>query len=141
MVMFSSQNIFSQCKTWHGLDDNENLLNSFVLYKDYLKRGENEKAFQLWEVVYENSPAADGNRSTVYSDGIKLYTEKFNVERNKKRKKEFAGIVYRLMEEQKNCYPDSEVIPPSKEIMEFRSEVEQIQTPKCSTGLTLDKFQ
>lgn len=124
MVMFSSQEIFSQCDTWHGLANNENLLNSFVLYRDFLKRGENEKAFELWEVVYENSPAADGQRSTVYSDGVKLYTEKFNAERKKKRKKEFAGIIYRLMEEQKKCYPDSEVISPSREIMEFRSETE-----------------
>jgi hypothetical protein len=99
-------------------------------YKDFLKRGENEKALQLWKVVYEKSPAADGKRISVYSDGIKLYTEKFNAERNKKRKKEFAEIIYRLMEEQKKCYPDSEVISPSKEIMEFRSETERMKKPK-----------
>lgn len=85
MIMFSSQEIFSQCETWHGLVDSENLMNSFVIYRGFLKSGENEKAFQLWEVVYEKSPAADGKRSTVYSDGTKLYTEKFNAEKKKKR--------------------------------------------------------
>ncbi len=125
IVISSSTEIFSQCETWHGLSDKENLENSFVIYRDFLKRGDNEKAFQYWEIVYNNAPAADGKRATVYSDGIKLHVDKFIREKKKKKKKELVEVIDRLAKEQSKCYPESDVIPFPKEIMEFRSEVEQ----------------
>lgn len=126
-VILSSTEMFSQCEAWHGLPDRENLENSFVLYRDFLKQGDNEKAFQYWKIVYNNAPAADGKRTIVYADGIKLYLDKFNREKKKEKKKELVEIIDRLAKGQMKCYPESNMIPLPKELMEFRSEVEPIK--------------
>ena len=118
-----SKKTYSQCETWHHSSELDNLENAFVIYRDYLKKEELEKAYPHWEVVYQASPALDGKRSWVYSDGRILLTQRFNSEMDKKQKKEIAHFILRLIEEQKKCYPESEIVLPPKNIMKFRSEI------------------
>ncbi len=119
----SSMEMYAQCEPWQGSADRENLMNSYVIYRDLLKEGDHEKAFRYWEIVYKRAPAADGERNTVYSDGIKFYIDQFNRKKRRKRKKVLVKSIHRLIAEQQQCYPASEVIPLPKEIIEFRSEV------------------
>lgn len=118
IVIFSYQKMPAQCETWLESSDNQ-LEDSYVIYRDFVKSQQIEKAFSYWKTVYEVAPAADGKRSTVYSDGIKIYSEKFKTERSRKNKKEFAKIIQRLQEEQKVCYPNSATPILPKEILKF----------------------
>jgi len=119
----SSVVVFSQCETWLGLSNENNLTDSFVIYRDFLKQKKFDKAFPLWETVYKKVPAADGRRNHVYTDGIKLYVHKFENEKRKKRKSEYVQVIQKLIEELLKCYPDSKFDLPRKEILDFRSEL------------------
>ena len=114
----------AQCETWHNLSNKDHVEDAYVLYRDYCKAGDYEKAYSYWEIVYKNAPTADGKRSCVYSDGRFMLTGKFNAAKKKKKQKEIANFIFRLMAEQKQCFPDIEITQPSKNIMKFRTEID-----------------
>ena len=120
LMLFSTLEIFSQCETWHQVPDREALLNAYVVYRDYLNNGENKEAFPFWETVFKNAPAADGKSSNVYADGIKLHTDKFNLETNLPSKRELAMVIFDLMDRQRKCFPNSKIMPASKQLLKFR---------------------
>ncbi len=125
-ILYTSTDSFSQCSNWINHEDKETLQNEYVIYRDFLRRGDQENAFDHWKILYENVPAADGKTTTIYTDGIKLYIDKFQKEQNKNERKRIAETIQQLMEEQKKCYPGSELVPIPEEIREFRSEVSPI---------------
>ena len=76
-------------------------MEEFVLYRDFLKAKDWDGAFEKWQKVYEEAPAADGKRNTVYADGIRFYEHYYrqnyadSVKREGYLKKIFEGIEYR----------------------------------------------
>lgn len=108
---------FAQCNTWEALPDRHEVVNAYAVYRECVKNGDTDTAFRYWEIVYKNAPAADGQRSTVYEDGINFYLEKYRNAPNRKQKKALAGIILRLSEEQRNCYPESAAIPLPAELI------------------------
>jgi len=90
-----------------------------LLFRDHMKQDDFQSAFPYWEYVYENAPAADGVRATVYSEGRKLLMDKFYKSKNKKSKIEFAKFIFRLAKEEKECYPRSEIEEIPEEIRKF----------------------
>ncbi|MFT7120780.1 MAG: tetratricopeptide (TPR) repeat protein [Neolewinella sp.] len=68
-----------------------------------LKAKEFDTAFDRWKTVYRDSPAADGRRPTVYSDGVMFYNRLIQADPTKKD--DYGAIILDLYEESRRCYP------------------------------------
>lgn len=115
--------IIAQCQTWQEYTKEErmDLENSYIVYRDRLEKKEDYHIiFQHWQKVYEGAAAADGQRSSVYSDGRILYLRKFKEEKNKQKKAEIAKFIFNLREQQKECYPAVELEEIPAELLRFR---------------------
>jgi hypothetical protein len=101
---------FSQCETWVNSPNKDALEEAHVLYRQFVKTEEYDKAFEYWKKAYEGAPAADGQRSSHYKDGRAIYIHKFKNETDEAKKKEYANMVIKLFDEQIKCYPDEKVL-------------------------------
>ncbi|MCF8245672.1 MAG: tetratricopeptide repeat protein [Saprospiraceae bacterium] len=92
------------CKTFDDAPYPDKALEEFVLYKDFLKANDWDGAWTKWQYVYKNSPNADGNRSTVYTDGIKFY-EHF-MEKDSTKKEEYITEIFKIYDAMEKCMGD-----------------------------------
>lgn len=97
---------FSQCDTWLNKPNKDLLEEAHVLYRQFMKTEEYDQAFPHWKVAYEGAPAADGQRSSHFKDGRKIYIHKYKNETDEAKKAEYAKIINDLVEQQIECYPD-----------------------------------
>jgi len=89
------------CKTFDDAINPSKALDEFVIYRDFLKTGNWNDAWEKWQYVYKNAPNADGKRSTVYTDGIKFY-EHF-IEQDSTKKKEYVAEIFKIYDEMEKC--------------------------------------
>lgn len=94
----------AQCKTWIGSPEQNDAENAHSIYRAALKTEDYEIAFENWKKAYEIAPAADGKRDFHYTDGIKLYKQKYAAASDPEQKKEFANKVLSLYDEAIACY-------------------------------------
>ena len=95
------------------------ITDAYTSFRQQIYKEDYIAAFPFWEIVYNAAPAADGLRTNVYSDGRKMLEFMFNNETNKHKKKALASLILKLLEEQKACYPDSDILSPTKEILDY----------------------
>ncbi|MBX2874579.1 MAG: hypothetical protein KTR30_20825 [Saprospiraceae bacterium] len=112
----------AQCPTWQELPEQEMkaIQDSYVVFRDAIKKEDYEIAFMHWQIVYKGAAAADGQRPTVYSDGRKLQLRKFMTASTKKAKTKIAQMVFTLREQQKECYPASELEEIPAELLKYK---------------------
>lgn len=79
---------------------------NYVLYRDFLRAGDWNQAFDYWQKVYEVSPAADGKRNTVYADGIRFYEFFMTQTQDSLQKEAFIDKVFDLYDQIQKCYPE-----------------------------------
>ena len=79
---------------------------NYVLYRDFLRAGDWNKSFDLWQRVYEVAPAADGKRNTIYADGIRFYEFFMTQTQDSLQKEEFIDSVFNLYDRISECYPE-----------------------------------
>ncbi len=101
----TTEKIKSVCPTFDDAPNPDQALENFVLYRDFLKTSNWKDAYDLWQKVYKEAPAADGKRSTVFTDGVKFY-EHFMAEDSTK-KQEYTTKIFQLYDGMEKCYPDS----------------------------------
>jgi len=75
-----------------------------VLYRDAVKAKDFTRALPLWQEAYKLAPAADGKRPFHYMDGRAIYLDMFAKETDEAKKTEYAAIISRLYDEQRQCY-------------------------------------
>ena len=75
-----------------------------VLYRDAVKAKDFTRALPLWQEAYKLAPAADGKRPFHYMDGRAIYLDMFAKETDETKKTEYATIISRLYDEQRQCY-------------------------------------
>lgn len=121
--IFSSASLYAQCETWTHHPKQKEITASYILYRQSLKNGNFKIAFENWSLVYKNTPAADGHRSSVYTDGVKMLEEQFKQANRKKKKRQIVDFIFQLIKEQKRCFPNSNIISPSKNVLDFSSEI------------------
>ena len=97
---------FGQCETWLKSPQKDALEEAHVLYRQFMKTEEYDKAFEYWGKAYKGAPSADGQRSMHYTDGRKIYLYKFKNETDVAKKQEYAAMALRLLDEQGECYPE-----------------------------------
>jgi hypothetical protein len=93
-----------KCNSWENLPNKNDLIQSHVLYRGFLKEKNYADAYPHWEKVYREAPAADGQRPFHFSDGREIFLDKFNNESDKDLKNEYAKKVMQLYDEEMECY-------------------------------------
>lgn len=91
----------SPCPNFTDAPNQDDAETNYVLYRDFLKAQEYEKAMGYWRKVYAVAPAADGQRNTVFSDGIFFY-EHFLSKTNDQA---YVDSIFQLYDEIDKCYP------------------------------------
>ncbi len=96
---------FGQCETWMKSPNKDALEEAHVLYRQFIKTEEYDKAYDYWKTAYNGAPAADGQRSSHYKDGRAIYIHKFKNTTDEAKKKEYAAMIIKLFDQQVECYP------------------------------------
>lgn len=104
----------SPCKNWIGHPNQSELMDNYVIYQDFMRANEYERAFPLWQSVYNEAPAADGQRNSLFADGIVLYQYKASQEQDSLIRYGFIQKVFELYDEVDRCYPEGGYIKARK---------------------------
>ena len=98
----------SPCQKFTDAPNPNEAETKYVLYRDQFKLAapDMDRAFELWQYVYANAPAADGRRNTVYSDGIYFYEYFISQTTDTVQQKQYADRIFEIYEEIDKCYPE-----------------------------------
>ncbi len=93
----------SPCGKFSDAKNPDDAETNYVIYRQMIKAGEPEEALKVWRKVYATSPAADGKRATVYTDGIAFYNEL--LKKMPAQRKAYGDSILMLYQEARRCYP------------------------------------
>ena len=96
----------SPCKKFSDNKNKGDLEDTYVIYRDFLKLKKYDESFEMWKKVYENAPAADGRRWTVYSDGLAYYQHYLRTETDENKKADYINKILQFYQEIGDCYPE-----------------------------------
>ncbi|MGH1434518.1 MAG: hypothetical protein ACRBG0_08675 [Lewinella sp.] len=91
----------SPCPKFTDAPNQDDAETNYVLYRDFLKAQDYDVAYSYWKKVYAVAPAADGQRNTVFSDGIFFY-EYFLSQTGDQA---YVDSIFALYDEIDKCYP------------------------------------
>ncbi|MEL7221169.1 MAG: hypothetical protein AAGJ93_07615 [Bacteroidota bacterium] len=91
----------SPCPKFTDAPNQDEAETNYVLYRDFLKAKDYEQSYDYWRNVYAVAPAADGQRNTVFSDGIFFY-EYFLSQTNDQK---YVDSIFMLYDRIDECYP------------------------------------
>ncbi len=92
------------CTTWNDSPQKEQGEESHSIYRQALKTGDFDMAFEHWQMAYDIAPAADGKRDFHLTDGIKIYKHFLKETEDKAEKEKFKKEIIRLYDECVACY-------------------------------------
>jgi len=93
----------SPCGKFSDAPNPDEAETNYVIYRQMIKAGEPEEAMKTWRKVYATSPAADGRRATVYTDGIAFYNEL--LQKMPGQREAYGDSILMLYQEARRCYP------------------------------------
>lgn len=96
----------SPCPKFSDAPNPEETETNYVLYRDRLRTGEWDAAFDYWKKVYEVAPAADGRRNTVLADGIRFYEHFLSQTNDTTQREGYIQRIFRLYDQIDKCYPE-----------------------------------
>jgi len=94
----------AQCANWMDSPQKEDAENAHSIYRQAIKTGDFELAFENWEKAFSIAPAADGKRDYHFTDGAKIYLNKFKSETDAAKKEEYKNKSLSLTSEAIACY-------------------------------------
>jgi len=109
----------SKCPKFTDAPNPDQAENDYVIYRDFLKAGTYDQAFELWKKVYEVAPAADGRRMTVFDDGIWFYKRIYAGETDEATKAQYEASILAFFDEMADCYGKKEWIGARKAFEKF----------------------
>ena len=108
------------CVNWNTLSpaEKERAETAHVVYRGIINQMDDrpeaerdyEQAYAQWKIAYDLAPAADGGRPFHYSDGRKIYTQRYKNATTDAEKKEAAEMVLKLYDQQIACYPENKAL-------------------------------
>lgn len=104
VIAFTTNDLTAQCETWAGKANMEEITDWHTVYRDFIKSKDFAGAEEYWTKVYEAAPAADGKRDFHFTDGAKIYVDKFTKATDDAEKKAHAARVLELYGEAIACY-------------------------------------
>lgn len=104
----------SPCPKFQDAPHPDEVETNYVLYRDFLRVNDWDRAFGLWKKVYAVAPAADGRRNTVYADGIRFYEYFISQTRDSARIDAYVDTIFMVYDEIDRCYPEGGYISARK---------------------------
>lgn len=92
----------SPCPNFSDAPSQDDAETNYVLYRDFLKAQDYEQSYSYWKKVYQVSPAADGQRNTVFSDGIFFYEHFLHQTQDSA----YVDSIFMLYDHLEECYPE-----------------------------------
>lgn len=92
----------SPCPKFTDAANQDEAETNYVLYRDFLKVQDYDIAYGYWKKVYAVAPAADGQRNTVFSDGIFFYEYYLSQTRDDA----YIDSIFMMYDEIDKCYPE-----------------------------------
>ncbi|OAV45723.1 M48 family metallopeptidase [Lewinella sp. 4G2] len=93
----------SPCDKFSDTPNPDQAETDYVIYRQLFKAKEMTQAMAQWRKVYAASPAADGRRSTVFTDGIAMYNDL--IQKNPERKDAYGDTLLTIYAKARECYP------------------------------------
>ena len=103
MMIALSINLSAQCGTWEESAKKGEAEDAHTIYRQALKTNDYAMAYENWEKAYAIAPAADGKRDFHYTDGIKLYINRWKSETDAAKKTEYIDMILKLQGEAVEC--------------------------------------
>jgi hypothetical protein len=92
----------SPCPKFSDAPSPDDASDNYVIYRAALKAKEIDRAMETWRKVYAVSPAADGRRPTVYTDGVYFYN--YLIEQNPDKRQAYGDTILNLYQQARECY-------------------------------------
>jgi hypothetical protein len=92
----------SPCPKFSDAPSPDDAESNYVIYRAALKAKEMDRALETWRQVYAVSPAADGRRPTVYTDGVAFYN--YLIEQNPDKRQAYGDTILNLYQQARECY-------------------------------------
>lgn len=99
----STDGQLSSCPKFSDARSPDDAETNYVIYRSALKAKEMERALATWRQVYATSPAADGKRPTVYTDGVAFYN--YLIQQNPEKRQAYGDTILMLYQQARECYP------------------------------------
>ncbi len=109
----------AQCETWINSPQKEQAENAHVLYRGFIKQKDYQAAYPYWKQAYTMAPAADGRRSSHFSDGIDIYRWMYQNTDDPKLKESYADTIVMLYEQWVQCYPNEKAYALGLEVYDL----------------------
>lgn len=100
-----SQQLGAQCNTFDQAENGSEAKEAHVIYRNFIKSEKFNEALPYWKKAFEMAPAADGKRSTQYTDGVAIFTHKYKNETDESIKEEYSNKIIELYKSMSECYP------------------------------------
>lgn len=109
----------SPCPKFSDAPNPDEAETNYVLYRDFMRANQWDKAYELWKKVYDVAPAADGRRNTVYADGI-TFLERFISQTQDSLKREgYINRIFALYDEIDKCYGEGGAYAPARKAFDL----------------------
>jgi tetratricopeptide (TPR) repeat protein len=102
------------CATFKDSKAGEAALDAHVIYRDLIKREQFREAIPYWRQAFKAAPAADGQRTTHFDDGVKIYDYLLMQENSVAKKKIYLDSVLYMYDRLSACYPENQYIDGRK---------------------------
>lgn len=96
----------SPCAKFSDAPSPDDAETNYVLYRDFLRHDEMPTAFEYWQKVYKNAPAANGKVHYVYSDGIYFHEQFLASETDSIKRDSYINVIFGLYDEMERCFPN-----------------------------------
>ncbi len=107
------------CNTFDNTADPQEAMKEHVLYRDYVKVKKYDEALPLWKKAYASAPAANGQTSVVYKDGVKIYKSLWKKADDASKKAEYKAKILELYDARINCFAGEENAVLSQKIRDL----------------------
>ena len=104
----------SPCPKFTDAPNPDQITDDYVIYRDFIKTGQHQKAYELWQKVYAVAPAADGQRNTVITDGIYFMELFASQTTDTARQAEYREKIFEFYDVLDRCYPEGGYVPSRK---------------------------
>lgn len=102
------------CATFDDAPNKNRVMRNYVLYRDFLKVENWSDAYERWRRVFKVSPAADGKRNTVLTDGIRFYEHFMAEAESDEAKDAYVDSIFMMYDRIDQCYPEGGYVPARK---------------------------
>lgn len=96
----------SPCPNFLDAPNPDEAETNFVLYRDFMRAGDWDQAYEMWQKVYAVAPAADGRRNSVLADGIRFYEYYISQTTDTTERAKLVDQVYEMYDKIDECYPE-----------------------------------